>query len=388
MMSVTIRDAQLAKRPTGSKTQMTGSENQFTVAGIMSSPTSRNNHNIDQHSKSNTGGRARRLVGNVFDSFKRSASKPSTPSALAVALEQQWPLPTEYWDGTARVILKEDHSQTSAVTDSDTSSPMGVEDHFVSSCLDLGKDIHDGVNLSKQKERSTHQSLSPNSAATRLQSVFRGYRQRYEYRMMRLRHKLVQIEALKQRQLARLARRTKSRMRMEKSVAEFHNAKETRQLMRFTRIIPYLFREAQAKLAENVAMCSAPDLVAELFESHQSIQRIAHHYLESLEDLPGIWEALKGQWMAPKKPRPRRVFGPDGKSKKVDPKTSYNTHDEDLPVVTTSQRIVARKDSLPNLEAFEELRALAFAATRWMTNEDIYSAVHQVNAVVGTGFWN
>ncbi|CAB9506107.1 expressed unknown protein [Seminavis robusta] len=353
--------------------------------------------------------RAKSLLGNVFDSFRRSNSSSddnNKPSALAAHLSlldhrEQWGAQSEslYKQQIPehQMLESRDISQTSALTDSETSSPLFEHDITGGDCvgrrvvLSSPSTKEDSLKALATKKKEKQQQ---HVGATKLQALFRGYRQRYAFRMMLLHRKLEQIEQLKQRQLAKLVHRFKHRKKAEKSMVEFEHCKVNRQLQRFTRIIPWLFRDAQAKLAENVQMISSSRIpgdehalhVPSLLESHSTLQNIAHMYLETLEDLPGIWEALKAQWMGPKKPRTRRIFGPDGKPKRVDriKPEQFNTHDEDLPLDTSSPiPMMQRKESLPNIDLFETLRRHADKVEASTAAKDVDNAVEQVNAVLG-----
>jgi len=177
------------------------------------------------------------------------------------------------------------------------------------------------------------------AAATLLQAHIRAYLQRYHYKFLVLQHKLRAIEATKTKQLQKLKERSKIAKKREGSVIEFQQDKLSRRLQRTTRVIPYLFREAQSKLQANLALANANAnaiMLHDLSTSHLQLKLIAHAYLETLESIPGIWDALQAQWMTPKqhKPRVRRGFDRNGKIIRLSQKKKdeYNAHDDDLPV--------------------------------------------------------
>jgi hypothetical protein len=236
-------------------------------------------------------------------------------------------------------------SQTEALTDTERKSDQDPNEEH-----DADVSVHAAIVLQAvfrgyQRRNTTRKRLvivreQHNRAATLVQALFRGYRQRYYFKISKLQKELHTIYHLKHRQLKKLAQRTKACKKSEKSQLDFHYNKNTRSLQRNTRIVPYLFREAQVQLQQNMSLAETEADITALEESHMALKTLAHLYLESMEDVNGIWEVLKAQWMAPKKPRPRRTFGPDGKAKRI--LRQVITRDEDL---STNIPVYVRKDS-------------------------------------------
>ena len=280
------------------------------------------------------------LLGGVLDRFQRSStsSRSTSPTTTTADLleDVQHQLGVSVSVSNANnnnksddfVKRQEDESLSTVQSDTETSAPISdVEDEIESA---------DHASSSESaplriQPRGQHTAAS----VLILQALFRGYRQRYAFQMMKLRHKLQQIEDLKARQLAKLAHRTRTAKKAEKSGTEFRMEKRSRRLMRTTRVIPFLFREAQTKLQENVQLLTSisstgstrrrqqqHQYLQDLQASHMSLQIIAHDYLDCMEDIPGVWEVLKAQWMGPPKPRVRRGFGPTGKVIKLTSNTN------------------------------------------------------------------
>ena len=238
-----------------------------------------------------------------------------------------------------KIVGKEqEHSQTEA-----TLSLSDEEDYNVTTSSNSQEAISSTTAASESLNNQQKQQRE-DAAATHIQRLYRGYSQRYSFQMLQLRSKLQQIEATKERQLKKIAQRTKHAKKAERSSNEFRMEKKSRRLMRTTRVIPYLFREAQSVLQENVRLAMTHQHLVDLQTSDMTLQCIAHDYLESMEDIPGIWEALKAQWMEPKKMRVRRGFGPSGKAIKLG--GSAKTQDQDLPRSTSARRLLMRRKSV------------------------------------------
>lgn len=310
--------------------------------------------------------RVKVLLGGMFQrpSSTRNSDASLQPEALVVAKlyddkYQHQPSPSKTNDASTTTVLTEMEASTTP-----------LEEMFVVN-----------VRVMEEKEETAPESLTEKerTGATLLQALFRGYRQRYEFQMLLLRLKLQQIKANKERQLQKLEERVQVRKRHECSAFQFEHDKNGRQLQRVARVVPYLFREALDKVRANFELVNTPEQLQELQESHLRLQTLAHSYLDLLEDIPGIWEALKAQWMAPKRPRPRRSFGPDGKIVKVIRR--YDTSDELSDEEENPPSVVSRS-------SFVNLFVQAYAYEVHTTDEDRDEAVEQVMNVVGNTIWN
>lgn len=336
----------------------------------------------------NKSSRVKVLLGGMFGKRPSATSSSNRPplqleSPAAQQPKQLFPASEKNSFGDCGV---QDGSQTTVLTETETATPSLADWGSGSFVVDVHTVAPHPEVVVETLEEKQHK------AAVLLQAVFRGYQQRYEFRMLVLRDKLQRIEANKERQLKKLEQRTKTRKRQAKSVFDFQdpNQRASRVLQRVARIVPYLFREAQTKLEENAELASTPQHVKEMVESNQNLQNLAHSYLESLEDIPGIWEALEAQWMGPKQPRPRRSFGPDGKIVRQ-PRVliELNTHDDDLPV-NPSPRLysptmarAACDDENEHSNLFVNLFIQAAASEIYSSEEDQEKAVSEFHKVVG-----
>ena len=248
---------------------------------------------------------------------------------------------------------EEEPSQTEA-----TLSLSDEEDYSESTASRISQEALSSTTAASESLEKQLQQQREHSAATHIQRLYRGYSQRYSFQMLQLRYQLQQIEAMKKRQLKKIAQRTKHAKKAERSSNEFRMEKKSRRLMRTTRVVPCLFREAQSVLQENVRLAMTHQHLVDLQASDMTLQTIAHGYLESMEDIPGIWEALKAQWMGPKTARVRRGFGPSGKLIKLSSNAtatnsnSAKTQDQDLPRNTSARRVLMRRKSVSRISDY------------------------------------
>lgn len=289
----------------------------------------------------------REFFGGVLDRLQQRSSPSSKSTATTTTTKEpsKEVAPYQLLSPQTQIHQPDDSTETSVTSVSSVSNldPILSSTSLLESPLLLPLD-----DTSHHADTKTHPEQE--AAATVIQSHVRRYLAHYEYRMAKLQHRLEEIEALKQRQLKKLAQRQIKRKRTEKSVFEYEARRTTRELQRTTRIIPHLFRQAKSLLEEQVgllllleentfttnsevaismplrwnksdsestlvtaATSSAesvtsddnndnevdPQCISALqdaLESHAILQSLAHDYLETLEDVDGVWDAMREKW--------------------------------------------------------------------------------------------
>jgi len=293
------------------------------------------------------------LLNKVFNRLSKNSTHNSSPTSRSV-------------DNNVNFMLKNKNTeemQRSCISTLTTTSlkPLHVQNENISQATsrtteteivqedDNGNDsMNDSIFLLHRSQDDNQQQGSATTATNtstttlaviRVQAIVRGYLQRYEIKFRILQRRLQTIEDRKQKQVKKLQQRVGRAKKMELSEIEFRMEGLSRRLQRTTRVIPYLFRETQAQLLVNgnvlfqllqlllLRLETSPSTTSsrwisssvvyhlkELEASHMALQITAHSYVDSMEDISGIWDALIAQWVNPApKYRVKRGFDANGK---------------------------------------------------------------------------